>query len=403
MLCLKHDLLINVMFNYLRDKGCEVYVDVDVPIPVRANVRPIIGSRGEIWFKDSMKNYGRVDLVAICGEEVIGYEVKSSFNDVVNAVSGGQLSSYASSGFFDEMYLVVPSVLCDEYVCKKVVESYGHYLQESGIGLVCVDASSGEPNVVIHAGKLVRGRNIKPYLKVNEAYFKQEVIAYLRRLGYEVYTEVLIPKPVSEVCEGPSSISRVSPTPMRWLNRIDLIADRCKDAVCGYLCSEGRCEVIGVEVKYRGGITNKLIGKLSKYLNSGVLSRLWLVIGGNSGVSSKAVNMVSNVADLLIQEGSSFTLKQLGRTVNPDICALAFHTPSRTKLTIYSFCDLCCQKIEVDLTQTYTGFNYLSVDDQVEIIKEVIHDKMKHAECLEKCKIMFIRRTKSSHVCYVYP
>lgn len=274
MLCLRHGLLVNVMFNYLRNKGCDVYVDVEVPIPAVITKSLILGSHGEISIKSSVKSYGRVDLVAICGGEVIGYEVKSSFNDVVNAVSNNQLSSYASSEFFDELYLVVPSVLCDERVCESVSRSYRSYLQTSGIGLICVDALTGTPTVVMSAARLTRSRDIKPQLRVNEAYFKQEVVNHLRKLGYEVYTEVLIPKPIDKVCEGPSAISRVSPTTMKWLNRVDLVADGCKRGACGYVCSEGECEVIGVEIKYRDQITDNLINKLSDYLNSGVLSKL---------------------------------------------------------------------------------------------------------------------------------
>ncbi len=409
LFCPKHDLLLNIMFTRLRDNGCNVYVDVKFPVQPIIRKGITAGPGGVLIPTAQTQTHGRIDLVAICDGNVFGYEIKSDFNSVMNAITQHQLSLYTSSGFFDRVYLVVPDEYCGELVCERVKQSYGSILRQKGIGLICVNSATGVPTVIIASvNHRKSGMNIQRYLRINHEYFKQEVIAYYRSLGYDVYPEAFIPKPPS-YC----GISRARSNPTKWLNRIDLVIDGCKDGVCGYLCSkkncyEGDCEIIGVEVKYGPSVSSLHIKKLQEYLDSQVLTRVQVALGGvSTAFINRAIRRLNGIADLLVKGQSGFSLNRIGARRSPSICAFVFQEPSWAKLTIYSFVNMCCQKFQLDLTSPkgskYYHILYQSASDQMQTIREILLNEVGITGCTRKCGIIFVRRRTrtSGHVCYI--
>jgi len=110
-----------------------------------------IGEKGELIEEPKIKSTSRIDLVAVSNNGFTrGYEVKVDFNSVQNSISSNQLSSYVNSGYFDEVYLVVP-----ENICKRVVASYGQHLSSNDIGLLCVSMAPPKIGMVIKPSSLV--------------------------------------------------------------------------------------------------------------------------------------------------------------------------------------------------------------------------------------------------------
>ena len=389
--CIHHDLLVHILYKHLSGLGQRVYFEVPVNIaPIRRS-KMVIGEKGRLTVKTVTQYSVKIDLVSLSHNGFTrGYEVIVDFNEVGKTLSQDYLLSRVNSGYFDEFYLAVPYD-----ICRRVQNSYGGELRSLGVGLLCIRSSSQSVTTVISPKRLSRNKILKPGF--NEALVKHVAMDYLLNKGYCVYPEIYVPKPLQKI----QKISGIRSGPQSYINRLDLIAVRrdCTPCKASYdLCGE---DIIGVEVKYDISKPSRSITqRLRDYLNSGVISKIYLVVDNRSNIEG-LLRRTRGLADLIVVDPSNRTAQYISNnaeTVKPRYCAFAFENPSRTKLHIYTYCNLCNYKSDVSLPSQLSNTQALG-----NYIAEIVSRKCNINADLPRPsdnKIIYVRRTRSTHILY---
>lgn len=387
--CIHHDLLVNLLFNHFMNQGLNVYVEIPLSIPPINHSRIRIGNKGELVVESKVKFTSKIDLVTVSDDDFIrGYEVETHFNDIGREDTFNQLIGYICSGYFDELYLVVP-----ENICKRVMSSYGQCLSCIGVGLLCIDLALQRINIVIKPKHLSKRRI--PNLYFNHAWIKHMVMTYLRSQGYCVYPEIYVPKPLSTL----PKIAPLQNNPQRYLNRIDLIAVRGDCAPCDIVCGVCEGDVIGIEVKYdKSRLGPGELQKLRDYLGSGVISKMYLALDNRSNVNG-VLGQVRGLADVLVVDPLSRSVVfRHGNAVHvkPRLCAFVFENPSGNKLHVYSYRDLCRYRHDIPISYTLNTWS-VAAGYVVNVVSRLCQ---KNSMCLYLgCgRIIYVKRAKSSHV-----
>ena len=282
----------NMLLGFLLERGFRVYVEAEVRAPPIARLRAKFNEDGAITLYEERRDRFYIDVVALMDSSslVVGYEVKSRFEDFSSGIAWRQLQAYIESGLFDMVYVAMPSS-----IVSRVLDSYGHVFDELGVGVVSLDAA-GEVKVI------KRARHVErigvPRLVKNESWFKHMLALKLRREGFDVCLEALIPKPLDAISlEGRLHSSLVC-------NRIDLVAMSPGCTPCMRACGICSDDVIGVEVKLgEKSISGRDVEKVREYARSGVLSRLYVALVDSSGMDRSWLD-VEDVAGIWILKSS---------------------------------------------------------------------------------------------------
>jgi len=372
------------------NQGLKVYVEIPLNIPPVRQQRITLDDKGRIRKELKIKTTSKIDLVTVSSNGFVkGYEIKVIKKN--ESISLDQLLDYARSGYFNEIYFVVP-----ENMCSYVLGGYEHYLSSNGIGLLCVNIAQQRVNVMVKPKQLNKYKTL--HLRFNEAWIKHMVMTHLRSQGYCVYSEILIPKPLN-------TLPRIAPlqsNPQRYLNRIDLIAIGGDCTPCDIACDVCEGDVVGIEVKYgKSRLSSNELQKLRDYLGSGVISKMYLVLDNRSNVNS-ILGQVKGLVDVLVADPLSrsmiFRYGNVAPT-KPRFCAFVFESPSGNKLHVYSYCNLCQHIYDVPIPYTLSTWSE-AASYVVNIVSRLCQ---KNGMCLyPSCgRIIYVRRTRSSHVLQV--
>jgi len=337
VLCLTHDMLVNVLFEHFLKRGYEVYVEASIDIP------PIVKQAAKfdedythIIIIERVKRRSPIDLVAVGkkGSPIIGCEVKLSFNDFTKSDTWEQLQSYVSSGYFDEVYIAVPSGIIDH-----VLSSYDNVITELGLGVLSIDFVKRKVELVNKAKRLERKK--APRLRRNEAWIKHALGLKLRENGYEACLEARIPKPWNKIA------ARSTIHIAQALNQIDMILIRPGCTLCMRSCGLCSNDIIGVEFKFsKNMLSRSELEKLREYTESGVLTKLYLAVDWGSNIS-RLKDQVKGVAGLWVIE-KDLRIREILKPPNLDssICAVFLSSPIGSSVTVCEFDALMCYKAE---------------------------------------------------------
>jgi len=161
-------------------------------------------------------------------------------------------------------------------------------------------------------------------------------------------------------------------------------------------CCESKCSnIIGIEVKLKGRVRTQ---QISDYLNSRVLTEVWVVTGRVPRITGSGVPSQAGV--LSPDDEGGFRVVRRGERLSPDVCALVFVNSSFTSLTVYSFCDLCCQKKVISLGSYYGSFRYGDASEQVRVLRELLESEGVLPSRCGGCRVVFMRRSRSGKSCY---
>jgi len=207
----------------------------------------------------------KIDLVSFDGNEFVGYEVKSRFEDLSSGYFWDQMECYAKGEMLDRLFLVFHDGKCihgahgREY--EHILASYKHALREAGIGLIVLENDNF--TVKLEAKKLNRMYN--PKLEKNEAWLRHKVWNYFESLDFEVEGEVKILGKNTRIAKG----------------RIDLALLPKGVDLATVAHKQDKYDHIGIEVKYgiRGrGELFKIKNQLDSYVYSGCFTKVYLLV-----------------------------------------------------------------------------------------------------------------------------
>ena len=330
--------MIHELWNILERKGYKVAGEVKVvpdetydkiwqSKPTLEKIKPYIDDSGNIRFKTVRGISTTIDLVATDGERFIGFEVKDDFDDVVDCISKKQLEHYIAGGTLDEIYLVVP---VNE--AEHVKESYGHYLESIGVGLIALDENYN-PIYILESFRFQR--MTQPSLERNEAWLKHVLWNYFES-KFDVEGEAVIPKPWEAIEKY--QFKKAS-NPNRYLQRIDLFLLPKGYSITDVAYNQDKLDAIGIEVKY--GIKKRslrtVISQLNSYANSGALTRLYLAVDRDDGLVEKIQAMKDRKFGLMIYRNGEVETVLESPKLKIKYDKLAFQYPSGNKIDVYEF------------------------------------------------------------------
>lgn len=165
------------------------YVEVEVDASPRVEERLKISQDGQRVAERKVVGRARIDLVAVRGDTIVGYEVKSCFEDFCGFKTWEKLEDYVGSECFDKVYAVVPAD-----IAKRVL-GYRDAFEKRGVGLIALDPTNGSVASLLEAKRLSRTR--WPKLERNEAWLKHILGMIFRKQGYSISLEVYVPKPLA--------------------------------------------------------------------------------------------------------------------------------------------------------------------------------------------------------------
>lgn len=279
-----------------------------------------------------------------------------------------------NSGYFDEVYVAIPTSIADQ-----VLSSYNHVLKDFGVGILLVDPNNREVMLRCKAKRLTRTRTLR--LGKNEAWLKHVLRLEFSRKGYTVYLEAFVPKPWDElkrIC-GRSNVAVIN----QVLNRIDMLLVKSNCSVCNYVCGFCNEDIIGIEVKFRKErLSEEELTRLKAYAESGVLTKLYLAVDHYSNIP-KLLQQINGIAGLLVVDPDSRVKKVLESSrLTPSICALFLVSPLKSSTTICDFYgDMVCKQEVRALTE----------EEAREWLLEK-HPELKM--CQNKCTIIYIGRSR---------